>query len=133
MLRQRQGTGCRHGAPDRVDHQDLHRDPAGRGRDNGRSEAGRRPPSTGTGAIFNITLQGSQLAARLTGQPALPAYTSAEDAFYDTAVDAQLGFARDTDGKIDALVLHQNGADQRATRLPQIMQPAPAHRPGAGR
>jgi hypothetical protein len=33
-------------------------------------------------------------------------------------VDAQLSFKRDKQGKIDALVLHQNGADQRAKRLP---------------
>ncbi len=70
------------------------------------------------GAVFDITLQGSQLMAQLTGQPAFPVYASAKDEFHYTVVDAQLSFKRDADGKVDALVLHQNGADKRAPRLP---------------
>jgi hypothetical protein len=70
------------------------------------------------GAVFDITLHGGQLSAQLTGQPAIPVYPSAKDEFYYTVVDAQLSFKRDKQGKIDALVLHQNGADQRAKRLP---------------
>jgi len=70
------------------------------------------------GVIFDITLQGPQLLAQLTGQPALPIYPSAKDEFYYTTVDAQLSFKRDKQGKVDALILHQNGADQRAERLP---------------
>jgi hypothetical protein len=70
------------------------------------------------GAVFDITLHDDQLSAQLTGQPAVPVYPSAKDEFYYTVVDAQLSFKRGTDGKVDALVLHQNGADQRAKRLP---------------
>lgn len=70
------------------------------------------------GVIFDITLHGSQLTAQLTGQPALPVYPSAKDAFYYTVVDAKLSFRRDKLGKVDALVLHQNGADQTAQRIP---------------
>lgn len=70
------------------------------------------------GVVFDITLQGTQLSAQLKGQPALPVYPSAKDEFYYTAVDAQLSFKRNKQGKVDALVLHQNGADQRAKRLP---------------
>jgi CubicO group peptidase (beta-lactamase class C family) len=69
------------------------------------------------GVIFDITLQGSQLTAQLTGQPAIPVYASAKDEFYYTVVDAQLSFKRDRQGKVDAVVLHQNGADQIAQRI----------------
>ena len=71
----------------------------------------------GPGAVFDITLDGGQLRARLTGQPALPIYASARDQFFYTAVDAQISFERDAAGKVDALVLHQNGADQRAPEI----------------
>lgn len=70
------------------------------------------------GAVFDITLHGSQVMAQLTGQPALPVYASAKDAFYYTVVDAQLGFKRDATGKVTSLVLHQNGIDQVARRIP---------------
>ncbi|HET7561152.1 MAG TPA: DUF3471 domain-containing protein, partial [Rhodanobacteraceae bacterium] len=70
------------------------------------------------GVVFDITLKGDQLQAQLTGQPAFQVYASARDEFYYTVVDAQLSFKRGTDGKVDALVLHQNGAAQRAARLP---------------
>ncbi len=69
------------------------------------------------GAVFDISLEGSQLMARLTGQPAFPVYASARDEFYYTVVNARLSFKRGADGKVDALVLHQNGADRRAPKL----------------
>ena len=72
----------------------------------------------GPDTIFDITLRNGQLFAQLSGQPAFPIYPSAKDEFYYTIVDAQLSFKRDDQGKVDALVLHQNGADQRAPRLP---------------
>lgn len=70
------------------------------------------------GAVFDVTLKGTQLYAQLSGQPAFPVYASARDEFRYTVVDAQLSFKRGKDGKVDALVLHQNGMDQRAIRLP---------------
>jgi len=45
-------------------------------------------------------------------------YAKAKDHFFYTVVDAQLDFERDASGKIDALVLHQNGHAQRAPREP---------------
>ena len=70
------------------------------------------------GAVFDITLRNDQLSAQLTGQPAVPIYASAKDEFYYTVVDAQLSFKRNKQGKVDALILHQNGADQTAQRIP---------------
>lgn len=70
------------------------------------------------GMVFDIKLEHGQLSAQLTGQPAWPVYPSAKDESCYTAADAQLSFERSSDGLIDASVLHQNGADHRAARLP---------------
>jgi D-alanyl-D-alanine-carboxypeptidase/D-alanyl-D-alanine-endopeptidase len=69
------------------------------------------------GKVFDITLRHDQLSAQLSGQPAFPVYPSAKDEFYYTVVDAQLSFMRGADGKVDALVLHQNGTDRTAKRV----------------
>jgi len=69
------------------------------------------------GMVGKITLENGQLKAQLTGQPAFPVYSSARDEFYYTVVDAQLSFQRDARGKVDAVVLHQNGKDNRARRV----------------
>ncbi len=70
----------------------------------------------GAGAEFAITVQHDQLYVQLTGQAAFPVYAKAKDHFFYTVVDAQLDFERDAAGKVDALVLHQNGRDLRAPR-----------------
>ena len=67
--------------------------------------------------IFDVTLDKDQLMAQLSGQPSFPIYPSARDAFFYTVVDAQLSFKRDPHGGVNALVLHQNGADQIAKRI----------------
>ncbi len=61
------------------------------------------------GVRFHVTLEGSQLAARLTGQPSAPIYASAKDRFFYKVVDAQLTFERNAAGSVDAVVLHQDG------------------------
>ena len=68
-------------------------------------------------AIFAITLDKGQLMAQLTGQPSFPIYPSARDEFFYTVVDAQLSFKRDAQGQVNALVLHQNNANQLAKRV----------------
>ena len=66
--------------------------------------------------IFTITLKDGQMLVQLTGQDALPIYASARDKFFLKVVDAQIDFERDTRGHVVALILHQNGFDQRARR-----------------
>ncbi len=68
------------------------------------------------GADFVVTLKDGELSARLDGQDAFPIYPSAKDHFFYKVVDAQLTFERDVGGKVIAVVLHQNGRDQRAPR-----------------
>jgi len=67
-------------------------------------------------AIFTITLDGDQLYAQLTGQPTMPVYAESETRFYYEVVEAAITFERDDKGKATALVLHQGGMDQRATK-----------------
>jgi D-alanyl-D-alanine-carboxypeptidase/D-alanyl-D-alanine-endopeptidase len=60
---------------------------------------------------FTVLKRGDQLWVRLTGQPFWPVYATAKDEFFYKVVAAQLSFQRDASGKLDGLVLHQNGND----------------------
>ena len=68
-------------------------------------------------ARFTIRLGDEGLEVRLTGQPFLPVYPGGDDRFFYRAVDADLLFERDADGRVDALVLHQGPIRQRAERV----------------
>lgn len=66
------------------------------------------------GTALDVTLHEGQLQARLGPQQSFPVYPSAMDKFFYKVVDAQLEFERDAQGHIVAVILHQNGRDQRA-------------------
>lgn len=68
------------------------------------------------GAVFEVRVAGATLLVKLTGQPALPVHATRPDHFVYDVVDAALTFERDAAGAVTALVLHQNGRDQRAPR-----------------
>lgn len=73
------------------------------------------------GVVLTVTRKDQQLRAQLTGQPAFHIYPEAENRFHLRIVDAQLTFerdksGRDKSGKVTAVVLHQNGRDQRAPK-----------------
>jgi CubicO group peptidase (beta-lactamase class C family) len=68
-------------------------------------------------ARLDVVLEGDHLEARLTGQPAFPIFASGRDAFFYKIVEAELHFERDADNKVVGVVLHQNGKDQRASRI----------------
>jgi len=59
---------------------------------------------------------GKDLFAQLTGQPAFEMFASSEREFFLKVVPAQLSFELDAAGRPVAVVLHQNGVDQRAAR-----------------
>lgn len=67
-------------------------------------------------ASFTVLKVDGGLRVRLTGQPFLPIFASAKDEFFLKVVDAQLSFKRDAAGKIQSIVLHQNGRDMAADR-----------------
>jgi hypothetical protein len=67
--------------------------------------------------VFTITRQDTRFLAQLTGQPSVQIFASSEREFFYKVVDAQLTFEVDGQGRAVAVVLHQNGRDQRAPRI----------------
>ncbi len=70
---------------------------------------------------FAITItarDSTGLDLQATGQPKSRLYASSPADFFVLGVDASITFERDATGKVVALVLHQNGANQRAQRQP---------------
>lgn len=65
---------------------------------------------------LTVSVVDGKLTAQATGQKAFELTAEAEDAFYLTAVDAQITFTRDATGAVDGLVLHQGGRDMPARR-----------------
>ena len=76
----------------------------------------------GGGPVFTVTASDTGLVVQLTGQPAVPVYASAKDHFYYKVVNAQIDFERDNAGKVNRLVLHQNGATLSADRVVVLQQ-----------
>jgi beta-lactamase regulating signal transducer with metallopeptidase domain len=69
------------------------------------------------GIVMHITSDGSHLLAQLTGQPALEIYPQSQSEFFYKAVNAQMTFALDGNGRATALTLHQNGQTINAPRM----------------
>lgn len=65
---------------------------------------------------LTVTRDGSHLFVQLTGQPKFEVFGETDKAFFLKVVDAQITFEVDAAGKAVAVVLHQNGRDQRAPR-----------------
>jgi serine-type D-Ala-D-Ala carboxypeptidase/endopeptidase len=68
-------------------------------------------------AIITMTREGGRLFTQLTGQPRFEIFAETDTDFFLKVVDAQVTFETDGTGKAAALVLHQNGLDQRAKRI----------------
>ena len=68
-------------------------------------------------AIIAVTRDGSHLFVQLTGQPKFEVFPEGPKDFFLKIVDAQITFEAAGDGKAEALVLHQNGVNQRAKRI----------------
>jgi D-alanyl-D-alanine-carboxypeptidase/D-alanyl-D-alanine-endopeptidase len=68
-------------------------------------------------AIIAVTRDGSHLFVQLTGQPKFEVFPEGAKDFFLKVVDAQITFEAAGDGNAQALVLHQNGANQRAKRI----------------
>jgi CubicO group peptidase (beta-lactamase class C family) len=80
------------------------------------------------GAVLSVTREGNQLSAQLTGQPKFPIYAESERGFFLKVVDAQLTFEATGGQKATAVVLHQNGRDQRASRIEGEPTPPKQHK-----
>ncbi len=68
-------------------------------------------------AILTVTRDDSRFFVQLTGQPSFDIFAESEKKFFLKVVDAQLTFETDAQNKAVAVVLHQNGIDQRAPRI----------------
>ncbi|HEY0382804.1 MAG TPA: serine hydrolase [Candidatus Elarobacter sp.] len=86
------------------------------------------------GETFVVTRRAGQLYAKLGGQETVRVYAAGNDRFVYHVVDAQLDFTRDAQGKINALVLNQDGKTIAFVR-PGMTPPAssPTAAPHAGR
>jgi CubicO group peptidase (beta-lactamase class C family) len=67
--------------------------------------------------FFTISREGERFLAQLTGQAVYEIFAESEKDFFYKVVDAQLTFETDPQGKAVAVVLHQNGVDQRAPKI----------------
>ena len=66
--------------------------------------------------ILTVTREGDHLFVQATGQQNFEVFAESEKAFFYKVVDAQITFETDSAGRATALILHQNGMDQRAKR-----------------
>src|SRR5262249_48624929 len=66
---------------------------------------------------LTVKLQGDHLFVQATGQQNLPVYAEGPADFFYKVVDAQLTFTEAANGQPAYLVLHQNGANQKATKV----------------
>jgi len=70
------------------------------------------------GFVITITSENGHLMAQATGQGKFEIYPESETKFFYKVVDAQITFARNPDGSVRQLTLHQNGRDLPAKRIP---------------
>ena len=66
---------------------------------------------------ITISLKDGGLYEQATGQQAFRLYPISPTNFFLKVVDAQIGFQINDAGNVTGLVLHQNGADQSATKI----------------
>jgi len=67
--------------------------------------------------FFNLRRDGGKLMAQLTGQEYYEIFPESETEFFYKIVNARITFNKDAGGKVQSLVLHQNGLDQTAKKI----------------
>lgn len=68
--------------------------------------------------VLTISRDGSQLFVQATGQPKFEIFPESERDYFLKVIDAQITFEADSQGRVTGLILHQNGMNQPAKRLP---------------
>lgn len=69
------------------------------------------------GFMLTITRQGDGLYAQATGEEPFPIFPESETEFFFQAMYAQITFEVDSEGRANALILHQHGQDMPAPRV----------------
>lgn len=64
-----------------------------------------------------IRFADGHLTSQASGQTTLPLFAESSTRFFLKAVDAQIEFTQGADGKVDGLILHQNGRSPKAPRV----------------
>ena len=70
-------------------------------------------------ATITVTCEEDKLFAQLTGQGRFRIFAESDSKFFYRIVDAQITFELDDSGQVVRLVLHQNGKDTPAGRVPE--------------
>jgi CubicO group peptidase (beta-lactamase class C family) len=68
--------------------------------------------------VLTVTDKDGRLMVQATGQDEFEVFPESHTRFFYRVVDAQITFELSPDGTASALVLHQNGKDQRGVRSP---------------
>ena len=69
------------------------------------------------GSALVVTREGGALFVRPTGLSKVRAYAETPTAFFLGAIDAQITFLTDADGKVTGMTVHQGGGDTQARRI----------------
>jgi hypothetical protein len=67
--------------------------------------------------VIDVSREGEHFYVQLTGQQRLELFASSPREFFLKAVDAQITFDVNDQGRATGLVLHQNGRDRSAKRV----------------
>jgi serine-type D-Ala-D-Ala carboxypeptidase/endopeptidase len=67
--------------------------------------------------ILTVSREGAQSFVQATGQPKVEIFPESDRDYFLKAVDAQITFETEAQGRATGLVLHQNGMNQSAKRL----------------
>lgn len=76
--------------------------------------------------VITVRREKNGLSIQATDQARLEIFAESQTRFFLTAVDAQITFVRNEKGEVSHLILHQNGVDQKATKIVPATGPSPA-------
>lgn len=66
---------------------------------------------------LTVTVKDDKLFVQATGQSTLQVFPKTNTEFFYKAVNAQITFVPDKEGKVNQLILHQGGRNQKGARL----------------
>jgi hypothetical protein len=73
--------------------------------------------------VITVSKEDNRLFLQATGQPRVEIFPESETEYFLKVVDAQITFLKDDKGEATALILHQNGIQQKALKLGPNYQP----------
>lgn len=89
--------------------------------------------------VITVRREKNGLSLQATDQPKFEIFAESQTKFFLTVVDAQITFVKNEKGEVSHLILHQNGLDQKATKIipaagsAPVQQATPTPTPAASR